>query len=954
MPPKETFLRLSKTQKLLLVLALLLAVLYSSDNIVFRVFDKADSALWPHQRFCAALRTKVGKTLDSLNPFYNNDHILSSLDVYSLTLSPRDIQYIFQLGKKKADGPNWVKPKKSRHVLLKHAGETYKVQMKLHGDTVSHWSGKKKSFRIKSPKDRFIGDKNSLAFNIPEKRGYLIPLFANEVADQLGLIAPKGDYVAVKINNIFQGTYYMEEWIDKHFLERNHISNGCIVEISDNWIDDRLEAGNDPNKFFGGITYNGHHTTPFDLEIADLKTIPSPITGTPFGEAPSYMNQEIAKKTENLFDAIRLNDVELFESLVDIPKIGAIDAWRTLLGDVWTLEGDNIRMVYRLTQGKFFFIARNQGMLRLVNYKGGSFEHDMNRTNVAVPLWNMMTKSEKIRTVRNEWLYYFVQHREELLAEYDAIMKKYLPALLQDNTLPNSSREIRHKMEEARQNLVDNLDHLTAQLNYAKIYLNADVDANTLTLTFVPDTSLQLLEVEHLGLALKKNHAFAPSEKIRLETLGEDGKSSVLYEGLWDSASNNLASLFAGQQFGYDFDAEFLPIPKRYRFRLTFENQDNLGLDAISLQMKTSLSHAILEPNDTYVMIAKTYAPLANPAGMSLADFLSQDKSIAWQVDGKNLILKKGRYTFTHDYFIPKGYRVILEKGVEILMAAKITLTSFSPFTAEGTADEKISMRALDPAQPFNALVISGTEHDMNRFTYFEFSDAKETVTNGMYLSGGFNIYHGDLAMDHCKVEHGHADDGLNVKYGNIHLVDSIFNSNYADQIDLDFCVGVIERCYFHGPANGDENGDGLDISGSHLLVKNCTFEKLTDKGMSIGEDSYLVAYNNKLIGNSKGSSVKDTSSALFYKNSFQDNKVTLAAYRKKPIFQGGHAFAYDNEWKKDESLFKFDEFSSFFVPTAAGIAFLKKWSPDTWDPMDIRFFHETTFWERSTDHANH
>ena len=94
----------------------------------------------------------------------------------------------------------------------------------------------------------------------------------------------------------------------------------------------------------------------------------------------------------------------------------------------WTLSGDNTRIVYPFTNGKFFFVPRNQGMCEVLQYEGGSFEYWLDRINrKPVPLWSMMSRSEKIRSVRNQWLYYFLEHRDQLLEARAAVVERAAP-----------------------------------------------------------------------------------------------------------------------------------------------------------------------------------------------------------------------------------------------------------------------------------------------------------------------------------------------------------------------------------------------------------------------------------------------------------------------------------------------------------------------------------------------
>jgi len=910
-----------------------LFLVYSSDALLFKGVDTADNLLWPHQRLLGKARTCVGKTLDSLNPFYSRANILRRLPVYELTLAPPDVRALYvDVKEKNETNAGWDKPGQSfRKVALKFKGRDFKAKMKLHGDTITHWSGKKRSFQLKAPKDEFIEGKNRLIFNIPEKRNYLVPIFADRLAARMGLDEVESDYVAVKINGVFQGIYFMEEFLDAHWLERREVSNGAIVQLSDNWLLDRLGSENDPHRFFGGITFNDHHTTPFDLETGNLKPIQSPLRS-------ALSEQWIAGKTSDLFDAIRTEDVERFERTVDVEKIGAIEAWRTLFGDRWSLFGDNLRMVYSYASGKFYFIPRSQGMCETLEYHGGSFEYNQNRPPEGNPLdvkmFGLVTRSRVIREIRNHWIRYFVDHRTELLEEYDQLIAKFLPTFSMDETLPLSSRELKHKVLVSRANIAANLDRLRRQYDHVKAYVNIIVAGNSVEIEIVPDTSLQGLTIDRLILQIPfpQKGSFL---KGKMERYDDRSGEYVLQKELNLKEGEDLSNLFSGESFGYDFQKDFTPEPKRYRFRFVMESPGALTVKKAEIKFRASLSGTLLADDDVYVTIAKKDLPV------------SKVLWTAFKAEGVRLVLPAGKYSIAENVVIPEGYEVLIEKGAEISIAPGINFLSYSPVTIDGTEAEKVIVRALEPGKSFGVFAVegSGSKNLSVRITGLDLSGGNEAIIDGLYFSGGLCVYHADLWMRDSRIHDNFADDGLNAKYAKIDVRDSQFFMNAADQVDLDFCKGIFERNRFESSGKV-ENGDGLDVSGTDLMVRSCAFENFLDKGISIGENSRLFVYDNFFTHNKIGSAVKDSSHALFIHNSFQNNETAVSAYRKKPIFYKNQAvYTYQNRSEGNKAWIQTDAHSRRWVPSERGAAFLEAWDPEKWTPEDSRIFDQPDYW---------
>ena len=919
------------------------SVVYLSDAIFFRLADKADEVFWPHQRVLSKVRNGLGKTLDSLNPLFNKKNILSALDVYEFSLSPQDIRYFYKNLLNPSRDSEWLKPDKQRKAGLLYKGSEYKIKMKLHGDTVSHWSGAKKSFQIKLSNEQFLQGRNRFIFHIPEKRHYLLTLFASRLAQRMGLPSVQTDLVTVKTNGVFQGIYVLEEYLDNHFLERNRISNGALVQLSDNWIEDRLEAGNDPKRFFGGITFNDHHITPFDLEMANLKQVRSPlkIQGS---------ERIVHEKARQLMEAIRDGDLQRFEDLVDTQRLGAVDAWRTVLGDTWALFGDNARWVYTFSNGKFFLVPRNQGMLTPLEYEGGSFEYRLDRIERdTIPLFRLMTRSGKIRQARDRWLWNLLNDKQSIIAEYDRLVQKYLPLLIQDSTQRLSSRELRHEILGSRGNLVENLSKLQAQFDYAKVYVGVILRGSEWLLEITPDTSLQSLEIKRLRLNFGKQTSPPESCSLRLENISEiskDAEARILFDGEI-SPQTDLAVFFAPVRLGYDYDSECRPLPKKYRFRFDFAKSAGIKPESIDLAFVTSLAQKDIPADDVYLIFAEAGQELQPLKHRSLEAMAAAYPGIPWQIEGQRLKIPSGNYLISENLVIPEGCEVRIEKNTQLLLAPGVSVLSFSPIHAEGSPDGKIVVQASNPQKPFGAFAVVNTEDKKSSLSYFELSGGSETLIDGLYLSGGLCFYHADVNLKYSKIHSNRADDGLNVKYAAILIEDSEFSNNDADQIDLDFCQGRVRNCRFLSSKQND-NGDGLDVSGSEVLIQNCSFENFLDKGLSVGEDSRVLVEQSRFSRNRLGAAVKDSSSALFMNDAFLGNQTAISGYQKKPIFNHGvRVFLHANRFEDNRVLFELDPHSLRYAASPSGAAYLESAT----EHSDFKILDTPGYWRPQASH---
>lgn len=251
-----------------------------------------------------------------------------------------------------------------------------------------------------------------------------------------------------------------------------------------------------------------------------------------------------------------------------------------------------------------------------------------------------------------------------------------------------------------------------------------------------------------------------------------------------------------------------------------------------------------------------------------------------------------GRYHITEDLVVYPHAPVIFSRGTQVSIDPGISVVLHGSVFFEGTEEQPIIISSYGE-EPYGVFAIQGINKECHvDASYLDISRGSEAVVQGVYYSGGFDIYHCDATLSQVRVTEHDADDGLNIKYGDVSIEDSVFMNNAADQVDLDITTGVVERSIFEKTHHtGDANGDGLDVSGSLIRVVGSSFTGFDDKGMSVGEESVVWVRDNILSTNTLGIAVKDNSKAYIDHNTFFGNIRDIDAYQKKPVFGGSHVF---------------------------------------------------------------
>ncbi len=101
---------------------------------------------------------------------------------------------------------------------------------------------------------------------------------------------------------------------------------------------------------------------------------------------------------------------------------------------------------------------------------------------------------------------------------------------------------------------------------------------------------------------------------------------------------------------------------------------------------------------------------------------------------------------------------------------------------------------------------------------------------------------------------------------------------------------------YQHNLEVLSDNGDGLDLSGSRILVVKNIFEGFLDKALSVGENTKVLVSDNVFRGNRSAITAKDQSDVFIHSNRYEDNKLNIETYQKKKIFNHPNVFILNEE----------------------------------------------------------
>ena len=297
--------------------------------------------------------------------------------------------------------------------------------------------------------------------------------------------------------------------------------------------------------------------------------------------------------------------------------------------------------------------------------------------------------------------------------------------------------------------------------------------------------------------------------------------------------------------------------------------------------------------------------PTALPAAPAVEAWLAAHPYLDFRLTASGeLRLRRGAYRLPEHLVLPREYSLRIEAGTDLQLGAGVVLLVRGGLTISGSADQPVTIRPIEPGQPFGAVAVIGDGSQRTEVTHLLLSGGSDAWLDGAQFSGALSIHYQDrVSVSHTTIRDNQGEDGLSIKYAAGVVTDSSFTGNRDDQVDLEYFDGIVRDSRFEGARAGDPNGDGLDLRGSRVVVVNNELTGAADKAASVGEESEAMFVANRIGHSTTGVAVKDLSTAYLYDNRFEENRRDVRAYMKKPFFGGGRVvFAGDGQREVDLS----------------------------------------------------
>ncbi len=269
------------------------------------------------------------------------------------------------------------------------------------------------------------------------------------------------------------------------------------------------------------------------------------------------------------------------------------------------------------------------------------------------------------------------------------------------------------------------------------------------------------------------------------------------------------------------------------------------------------------------------HLPITNESDYFQHEFISEDQA------NKLIVIKPGDWKLKQNLIIPKGFRFVCRPGTRLDLLNTATIISYSPLLFSGTERKPIHIYSSD-ASGQGILVIKSDKQSLLEYVHFD--NLSNPSHGGWTLTGAVNFYESPVNIRFCKFLNNRSEDGLNIIRSEFLIDHSYFYNTFSDAFDADFCTGKITNSAFEKCGN-----DAVDVSGSRIELLNISINHAGDKGISVGENSSMLAQTIKITNAKLAVASKDMSELNLQNATLSSCKIGYAAYQKKPEF--GPAF---------------------------------------------------------------
>lgn len=321
---------------------------------------------------------------------------------------------------------------------------------------------------------------------------------------------------------------------------------------------------------------------------------------------------------------------------------------------------------------------------------------------------------------------------------------------------------------------------------------------------------------------------------------------------------------------------------------------------------------------------AKTSSPFHGSDSLSITlksditinlNFTQNTQTILKDTIKENTTLTKefSPYLINSTLVIDSFATLTINPGVEILLNNKCDIITYGNIHSKGNFENIviISPNSYSKVNHWGSMfLLNSTDTSIFEYTNILNGSSSQFATQ---TKATLSSYKSNIVINNCRIsginqpvyiEFGNFNcsnsyfecpatcDMINVKYGTSEITNCQFKGNKSvdtDAIDYDQIKnGIIKNCFIYDFEGGNSDGIDLGEQCDSILVEGNFINNCTDKGISIGQGSSALLYNNIIVNCTMGIGIKDSFSYAYVSDNTLHNIDTGIACFEKNLGAGG------------------------------------------------------------------
>lgn len=758
-------------------------------------------------------------------------------------------------------------------------GRREPAEIRIKGDWTDHVEGERWSYRIRLGSASFHGMRE-FSIQAPSTRGYLWEWLVHAAARHEGVLVPRSTFLNVLQNGHAMGVYFLEEHFGKELLESQGRREGPIVVWDESALWSAiLQDGEIPAKGRRGSHSRG----------SEAASSAAPAEVRAFGEKHLSSSAGLERALHAALDqmkalrALALADQpeidrrrvlealdelrgRTLEDLVDVGRLGCAHALLSVFQSEHALAWHNMRFYRDPVQARlepilFDCAAQDPSARDPVPWRATGLAASFARS----PGYEQALFTALGRMLRSDWLNGFFAAVEPDLSRFEAALRagEELPA---GASAGEMKQRLRAQVVYLRTVCLPE-DGVNFEAAYELTDATRDAGAGMLEVrawaTTRSPVSIEGFRFSNGSLVPAAGALVADSSGARARgqavVLAEDGRAA-LFRFPMDSRLANLETVE----------------------KLTRALRQELTDDPQALDLDVHAVHRLLaaeEPREELLSFRRK-RPVAEgegrPRAPGLEEVLERHPFLRYDHASGRLLALAGTWEVAGDLVLPARTGLVLVPGTTLRFQQDALLLADAPLTFTGSGAEPVVLEPSAGAAHWAGVIVLGAD---GRSEWSDVVVRKTTaaVRGGWIQTGAVTFYRSPVTLLRCHFDGTEAEDGLNIFGADIRLEAVTFSGCRSDSFDGDFVTGELRECVFR-----DGLADGIDVSGSDVVLRSCRFEHLGDKAFSIGERSKARIEGGRAIDVAVGVASKDASEVEVSGLTIEARNYGLAAFVKK------------------------------------------------------------------------